>query len=66
MVSYSRRQFLRFASLSLASLGLSQFPLWQQGDRYGKVLAQGSSRKVALLVGINQYSSAPSKVALPM
>ncbi|MBD2314099.1 caspase family protein [Desertifilum sp. FACHB-1129] len=59
MVSYSRRQFLRFASLSLASLGLSQFPLWQQGDRYGKVLAQGSSRKVALLVGINQYSSAP-------
>ncbi|MBD2578331.1 caspase family protein [Oscillatoria sp. FACHB-1406] len=45
----SRRPFLQFAGAVLASLGLHQI------DRYGKVLAQPTSRKLALLVGINAY-----------
>jgi hypothetical protein len=50
-----RRQFLKFAGSTLASLGLSQAGIMRQGDRYGKMLAQGTPRKLALLVGINDY-----------
>gem|GEM_PF-3835566 len=42
--------------VSLATLGLSQVDLIRQGDSYGKLLAQDTPRKLALLVGINQYS----------
>ncbi|WP_051055765.1 caspase family protein [Allocoleopsis franciscana] len=55
----SRRQFFQFAGSTLASLGLSQLNIQRQGDRYGKVLAQSTPRKLALLVGINQYSFSP-------
>ncbi len=52
----NRRHFLQFAGSTLASIGLSQLDLLRQGNRYGRVLAQGSrGRKLALLVGINQY-----------
>ncbi|MBE9040011.1 caspase family protein [Oscillatoriales cyanobacterium LEGE 11467] len=51
-----RRHFLQFASSTLATLGLSQLDIVRQGDRYGKVLAQSTPRKLALLVGINDYS----------
>jgi hypothetical protein len=57
MSGINRRHFLQFAGSALATLGLSQFELQYQGRRYGKVLAQSTPRKLALLVGINQYPS---------
>lgn len=58
MSSFKRRQFLQFAGSALATIGLSEFDLFKQGDQYGKVLAQSTSRKLALLVGINEYPEA--------
>ncbi|NES23192.1 MAG: DUF4384 domain-containing protein [Symploca sp. SIO3E6] len=57
MSQIKRRHFLQFAGSALASIGLSQLDLMRQGDRYARVLAQGTSRKLALLVGINGYKS---------
>jgi len=59
MYRISRRHFLQFAGSTLATLGLSQLNIQRQADRYGKVLAQSTPRKLALLVGINQYPSQP-------
>jgi Caspase domain len=53
-----RRTFLNQAGLTLASLGLSEAGLFWLGDRYQQALAQPTRRKLALLVGINQYSGA--------
>ena len=50
MSMLSRRHFLQFAGATLGTLGLSKL------ERYGKVLAHSTPRKVALLVGINDYS----------
>ncbi|WP_199331171.1 MULTISPECIES: caspase family protein [unclassified Calothrix] len=50
-----RRHFLQFSTSTLATLGLSQFDIWQKGNRYGQVLAQDTGRKLALLVGVNDY-----------
>ena len=52
-----RRHFLQFSSSLLASLGISQLDLIYGANRYGKVLAQSTSRQLALLVGINNYTS---------
>jgi hypothetical protein len=57
MPSINRRHFLQFAGSTLASIGLSQLDVLQQGDRYGRVLAQSTPRKLALLVGVNRYES---------
>lgn len=57
MTSIKRRHFLQGAGSMLAALGLSQWDVMQQGDRYGRVLAQSTSRKLALLVGVNQYAN---------
>lgn len=54
-----RRQFLQFAGSTLATLGLSQLELYKASNRYGRVLAQSTPRRLALLVGINQYKDAP-------
>lgn len=58
-MKFSRRNFLQNASLSIASLGgfwgnisLSKYQL----NAYGETLKSSASRKLALLVGINQYS----------
>ncbi|OKH35900.1 hypothetical protein NIES2119_19105 [[Phormidium ambiguum] IAM M-71] len=51
-----RRTFLQKSSIVLAALGLSQSGLSLFSDRYYQALAQSSPRKLALLVGINQYS----------
>jgi hypothetical protein len=60
----NRRTFLQKAGLGLATLGLSETLLSLLGDkslavpvleRYFQALAQPSGRKLALLVGINQY-----------
>lgn len=59
-----RRTFLQQAGLTLAALGVSETVLSLLGekslampllDRYFQVLAEPSGRKLALLVGINQY-----------
>lgn len=56
MYNINRRRFLQFAASTVATVGASQLDLIQrQGTQYGKVLAQSTSRKIALLVGINQY-----------
>lgn len=55
MSHIKRRQFLQFAGSALTTIGLSQFELFKQGDKYGKVLAKSTPRKLALLIGINSY-----------
>ncbi|OKH33915.1 peptidase C14 [[Phormidium ambiguum] IAM M-71] len=59
MTRITRRHLLQSAGSALAALGINQLLFQQQAHRYGKALAQTTSRKLALLVGINQYSSQP-------
>ncbi|MBD2167632.1 caspase family protein [Calothrix membranacea FACHB-236] len=59
MAEIKRRRFLQFAGSALATLGLSQWDIMQQGDRYYQALAQSTKRKLALLVGINEYKGIP-------
>ncbi|MGF1518958.1 MAG: caspase domain-containing protein [Nodosilinea sp.] len=56
MPHLKRRHFLQAAGSTLAALGLSQLDIRQQGDRYARALAQTTPRKLALLVGLNQYA----------
>lgn len=56
MPNLKRRHFLQAAGSTLAALGLSQLDIRQQGDRYARALAQTTPRKLALLVGLNQYA----------
>jgi hypothetical protein len=51
----NRRRFLEFSGAFAAALGWNALQLTQAGDRYARVLAQGTPRKLALLVGINAY-----------
>ena len=60
----SRRHFLQFAGSTLAALGLSQWDILQRGNRYARVLAQSTPRKLALLVGINDYPESSQFSAL--
>ncbi|MBD2235959.1 caspase family protein [Aulosira sp. FACHB-113] len=55
MFMVKRRHFLQFSTSTLATLGLSQLDIWHKGNRYAQVLAQDTPRKLALLVGINNY-----------
>jgi hypothetical protein len=57
MTYIKRRQFLQFAGSALATLGINEFDIMRQGDRSRQVLAQTTRRKLALLVGINDYSN---------
>ena len=50
-----RRHFLQATGSSLAAIGLSQTNFLRQANHYGKALAQGTPRKLALLVGVNHY-----------
>lgn len=59
MANIKRRQFLQFAGSTLAALGWSQLEIQRQGLEYAKVLAQNTPRKLALLVGINNYAHEP-------
>lgn len=52
-----RRHFLQFTGSMLASLGFSQLEFEKTGYQIGKVLAQNTPRKLAFLVGINDYPS---------
>ncbi|MFE1745770.1 caspase family protein [Coleofasciculus sp. H7-2] len=69
-----RRSFLQRAGLVLAALGVSETVLSLLGDksfavplldRYYQALAQPSGRKLALLVGINQYPRGTQTRSLP-
>lgn len=51
----TRRHFLQQVGLGLAAWSASEIGLWTLSDRYRQVLATPTSRKLALLVGINQY-----------
>lgn len=53
-----RRAFLQRVSLAAGMFGLSQVGLTAMTSRYQQVLAQPTRRKLALLVGINQYPEA--------
>lgn len=57
MKNISRRHFLQFTGSALASVGINQVFFQQQAERYAKVLAQDTPRKLALIVGINQYKT---------
>ncbi|OBQ35469.1 MAG: peptidase C14 [Anabaena sp. CRKS33] len=55
-----RRKFLQEISCALAALGLAQEEWLSLGNPYYQALAQSKSRKLALLIGINQYSQNPA------
>ena len=59
MARISRRQFCQFFAGSTLAMGFSGLNFQRQADNYGKVLAQSTPRKLALLVGINNYLSQP-------
>ncbi|WP_299409537.1 caspase family protein [Acaryochloris sp. IP29b_bin.148] len=50
-----RRQFFQSGAGLLGAIGLSQLSLQYRALNYGKVLAQNTPRKLALLIGINDY-----------
>ncbi len=55
-MSLTRRAFLQRTSLALAGLGFSD-TLLMSAQQYQQALAESTTRKLALLVGINQYVS---------
>ncbi len=57
MPQFKRRHFLQSTGSLLAALGLSQVDIQRRGDEYAKVLAQSTQRKLALLIGIDKYTS---------
>jgi hypothetical protein len=59
MTRTTRRHFLQFAGSALAAIGLNQLSFLQSAQRYSQVLAQSTPRKLALLVGINNYALSP-------
>ncbi len=50
-----RRYFLQLAGSTLATLGWSQSNFLFASNNYGRILTQNTSRKLALLIGINEY-----------
>ncbi|MEH2029011.1 MAG: twin-arginine translocation signal domain-containing protein [Nostoc sp.] len=52
-MTFNRRQFLQMTGSTVTGLGLSLG--LTQADRFGRVLAKSTPRKLALLVGINKY-----------
>ncbi|MDB9454933.1 caspase family protein [Dolichospermum circinale] len=55
-----RRKFLQEISCALAALGLAQEEWLSLGNPYYQALAQSKSPKLALLIGINEYSQSPA------
>ncbi|WP_293149913.1 MULTISPECIES: caspase family protein [unclassified Microcoleus] len=54
-----RREFLQQAGRVLAAIGISEAGWLRLGSCYLEALAQPTARKLALLVGIDQYSESP-------
>ncbi|GJD19273.1 peptidase C14, caspase catalytic subunit p20 [Rivularia sp. IAM M-261] len=63
MTYIKRRQFLQCAGSALAAVGISQLDIRRQSEQYAKVLAQNTTRKLALLVGIDEYKNGISPLA---
>ncbi|MDM9580422.1 caspase family protein [Nostoc sp. GT001] len=57
MSHFKRRQFLQFATSALTTLGLNQLDIKNPSLRYAQAIASSSPRKLALLVGINNYQN---------
>ncbi|MGB5710921.1 MAG: caspase family protein, partial [Waterburya sp.] len=57
MTSFKRRHFLQFTGSALTGLFLGRHNIQRQGSLMAKSLAQDTPRKIALLVGINQYDN---------
>ncbi|MEH1790473.1 MAG: caspase family protein [Nostoc sp.] len=55
-----RRTFLQRIGSILAVLGITEVEWLSLGNRYYQALAQPSPRKLALLIGINQYPKIPA------
>lgn len=55
-----RRTFLQRIGSILAVLGVTEAQWLALCDRYSQALAQPSQRKLALLIGINQYQKSPA------
>ena len=55
-----RRRFLQQISGLLAALGLAETEWLSLGNPYYQALAQSHQRKLALLIGINQYPQSPA------
>jgi hypothetical protein len=55
-----RRSFLQKISGLLAALGLGETEWLSLGNPYYQALAQSNQRKLALLIGINQYPQSPT------
>ncbi|ODG96543.1 peptidase C14 [Nostoc sp. KVJ20] len=55
-----RRTFLQRIGSILAVLGITEAEWLSLGNRYYQALAQPSPRKLALLIGINQYPKIPA------
>ncbi|MHC5738734.1 caspase family protein [Nostoc sp.] len=55
-----RRTFLHRIGSILAVLGVTEAEWFSLGNRYYQALAQPSPRKLALLIGINQYPKIPA------
>ena len=56
MPPIKRRHFIQSAGATLAAIGLSQIDFLQQAQQFDRANAQSAPRKLALLVGINNYS----------
>ncbi|PPS41508.1 caspase family protein [Chroococcidiopsis sp. TS-821] len=54
-----RRDFFKAVGGIVTALGISELDVLRLSDRYGSALAQSTSRKLALLIGINEYSATP-------
>lgn len=60
----TRRTFIQQMGWALTTLGLSEsLSLW--ADRYQQAIAQPTQRKLALLIGINQYAEQVCDYAVP-
>lgn len=59
MTRTTRRHFLQFTGSALAGIGINQLLCQRQAQRYAQALAQSTPRKLALLVGINNYIEQP-------
>lgn len=57
MTCLHRRHFLQLAGAAIASLGSSPHQWLAQAEQTASVLAQPTRRKLALLIGINQYAT---------
>ena len=55
-----RRRFLQQISGLLAALGVAETEWLSLGNPYYQALAQPNQRKLALLIGINQYPQSPA------